>query len=75
MDDPSFGFTTKVSWIYIRLYSADPYDKPLINPNDYQDPYDMEVTVESIKIALALSKTEAFRKLGTKFYDKPFPWL
>lgn len=58
---------------YIRLNSADPYDKPIINPNYYQDPYDIEVTVESIKIALALSKTEAFRKLGTKFYDKPFP--
>ena len=58
---------------YIRLNSTDPYDKPLINPNYYQDPYDLQVTIEAVKIALALSKTEAFQQFGTKFYDKPFP--
>ena len=58
---------------YIRLNSADPYDKPLINPNYYQDPHDLQVTIEAVKIALALSKTEAFQQFGTKFYDKPFP--
>lgn len=57
----------------ILLNSADPYDKPLINPNYYQNPYDLNVAIEGVKIALALSKTEAFQKLGTKFYDKPFP--
>ena len=29
--------------------------------------------MEGVEIALAFSKTEAFQKLGTKFYDKPFP--
>ena len=57
----------------LRLNSADPYDKPLINPNYYQNSYDLNVTIEAIKISLALSKTEAFQKFGTKFYDKPFP--
>lgn len=58
---------------YIRLNSADPYDPPIINPNYYHDPYDVKVTVEGIKIALALSRTKAFRKLGSTFYSKPFP--
>lgn len=59
----------------IRLASSNPYDKPIIDPNYYSDPenYDMNVTIEGIKIALALGKTEAFRKLGSKFYDRPFP--
>ncbi|XP_046455615.1 glucose dehydrogenase [FAD, quinone]-like [Daphnia pulex] len=60
---------------YIRLNSKDPYDKPLINPNYFSDPLkeDIKVTVEAIKFALALSKTEAFQKMGSRFYDKPFP--
>ena len=29
--------------------------------------------IEGMKIGLALSKTEAFQRFGTKFYDKPFP--
>jgi glucose dehydrogenase (acceptor) len=60
---------------YIRLNSKDPYDQPLINPNYYSDPdnEDIKVTIEAVKFALALSKTEAFQKMGTRFYDKPFP--
>lgn len=60
---------------HIRLNSRDPYDKPLINPNYYSDPNneDVKISVEGIKIALALSKTEAFQQLGTKFHDLPFP--
>ncbi|XP_046455625.1 glucose dehydrogenase [FAD, quinone]-like isoform X3 [Daphnia pulex] len=58
---------------YIRLNSADPFDKPIINPNYYSDPYDLAVTIEGIKLALQLSQTSAFKKMNSKFYDKPFP--
>jgi choline dehydrogenase-like flavoprotein len=60
---------------YIRLNSRDPYDKPLINPNYFSDPNneDIKVTIEAVKFALAISKTEAFAKMGSRFYDKPFP--
>jgi glucose dehydrogenase (acceptor) len=59
----------------IRLNSKDPYDKPLINPNYYSDPddHDIKVTIEAVKFSLALSKTEALKAIGSKFYDKPFP--
>lgn len=58
---------------YIRLNSADPFDKPIINPNYYKDPYDLQVTIEGIKLALALGQTKPFKKLGSTFYSKPFP--
>lgn len=58
---------------YIRLNTADPFDKPIINPNYYNDPYDLKVTVEGIKLALELSQTSAFKKMNSKFYDMPFP--
>ncbi|KAK4014874.1 hypothetical protein OUZ56_027384 [Daphnia magna] len=57
----------------VLLKSNDPYDKPLINPNYFSNPDDIQVTIEAVKFCLALSKTDAFQKVGTKFYDKPFP--
>ncbi|XP_046455617.1 glucose dehydrogenase [FAD, quinone]-like [Daphnia pulex] len=59
----------------ILLASNDPYDKPLINPNYFSDPddYDIRVTVESVKFSIALSKTEAFQKMGSRLYDMPYP--
>ena len=57
----------------IRLASADPYAKPLIDPQYFSNVQDLNVIIEGTKIGLALAKTEAFQKLGTKFYDAPFP--
>ena len=57
----------------IRLKSTDPYDHPIIDPQYFSNTRDLDVLVEAMKISLALSKTERFQNLGTKFYDKPFP--
>ncbi|XP_032795569.2 LOW QUALITY PROTEIN: glucose dehydrogenase [FAD, quinone] [Daphnia magna] len=57
----------------IRLASSDPYTAPLIDPKYFDKIQDLNVLIEGVKIGLALSKTEAFQKLGTKFYDKIFP--
>ena len=57
----------------IRLASTDPYAMPLIDPKYFSDIQDMKVLIEGIKVALALSETDAFREIGTKFFDKPFP--
>ena len=57
----------------IRLNSKDPYDKPLINPNYFSHPRDLEVTIEAVKFCLAISKTEALKAMGSRLYDKPFP--
>lgn len=59
----------------IRLASSDPFEKPIIEPNYFSDPenYDLNVSIEGIKIALALSKTEALQKLNSRYYDKKIP--
>lgn len=59
----------------IRLSSADPYAKPLIDPKYFtdEDNLDIRVLVEGTKIGLSLAKTEAFKNVGTKFYDAVFP--
>ena len=60
---------------YLLLNSADPYDKPYIEPNYFTDPNgeDIKIQIEAVKIALALSKTEAFQKVGSQFYNATFP--
>lgn len=58
---------------FIRLRSTDPFDRPIIQPNYLSDPHDVNVMIEGVKIGLALAETEAFRKLGAKFYSRPFP--
>jgi len=57
----------------IRLTTTDPYAKPLIDPQYFSNIQDLDTIVEGVKVALALGKTEAFQKLGSKFYDKIFP--
>jgi len=57
----------------IRLASTDPYAAPLIDPQYFSNIQDLDTVVEGLKIGLALSKTEAFQKVGSKFYDKIFP--
>ncbi|XP_059352394.1 glucose dehydrogenase [FAD, quinone]-like [Daphnia carinata] len=57
----------------IRLASTDPRTAPLIDPKYFSKIQDLKVLVEGTKIGLALSKTEAFQKLGSKFYDAIFP--
>ena len=57
----------------IRLQSMDPFAKPLIDPQYFSNIRDLDVLVEGVKTAMALSKTGGFQNLGTKFYDKPFP--
>ena len=57
----------------IRLSSADPYAKPLIDPKYFNHADDIKVLIEGIKITLALSQTKPFQDLGSRFYDKIFP--
>ena len=55
----------------IRLASADPFAKPLIDPRYFDVEHDLKVLVEGVKFALAMSKTTAFQQLGTKFPTTP----
>jgi choline dehydrogenase-like flavoprotein len=59
----------------IRLAANDPYTAPLIDPQYFTDPDDLDIKtiVEGTKIGLALSKTKAFQDIGSTFYNATFP--
>ena len=57
----------------IKLRSKNPFDHPLIYPNYFKDPQDLATLVEGVKIAIALSRTAAFRKYGSEMNPTPFP--
>ena len=58
---------------YIKLKSSNPYDKPMINPNYYDDPQDVKTMIEGVKIALAIGHSAAFKQFGARFYNATFP--
>ncbi|XP_044738147.1 glucose dehydrogenase [FAD, quinone]-like [Chrysoperla carnea] len=57
----------------IMLANKNPLSKPLIYPNYYGDLEDLEVTVEGAKKIIALSKTPAFQKYGSRINPIPLP--
>jgi len=58
----------------ISLRSANPHDKPVFQAGYFTHPEDIKVLVEGVKIALAMAQTQAFSRLGTRFWDEiPMP--
>jgi len=57
----------------VKLKSRNPYDKPLIYHNFFQDPEDLETQLLAIKAALNLSNTQALQKFGSRLHDIPIP--
>lgn len=57
----------------IKLRSKDPFAHPLIYPNYFNEPEDIATLVEGVKIAVALSRTQAFRRFGSEVNSKQFP--
>ncbi|XP_044018253.1 glucose dehydrogenase [FAD, quinone]-like [Aphidius gifuensis] len=53
----------------IRLRNNDPLSKPLLNPNYFSEPDDVDVLVEGIKFSVKIVETEALKKFGAT-YDK-----
>ena len=46
----------------VRLASTDPDELPLVNPNYLDDPDDLKVLIEGMKIMAKLSQTETFKQ-------------
>ena len=46
----------------IRLQSADPTDPPIINPNYIADPYDLQISIEGVKLSRAIMAQTPFRR-------------
>ena len=56
----AFSAITAVSRGSVRLASADPAAPPLIDPNYYADPRDLEVMAAGLRVARAMGRTAAF---------------
>ena len=57
----------------ITLKSKNPFDRPSIYHDFYNNPEDLETHLRAIKLILKLGNTTAFRKIGTRLYDVPVP--
>ncbi|XP_075155524.1 glucose dehydrogenase [FAD, quinone]-like [Haematobia irritans] len=57
----------------IMLSSNDPHVYPLIYPNYFHDPYDLNITVRGLQRALDLVKLPAMQKINARVLDKPIP--
>jgi len=56
----------------IRLNSADPLDRPLIDPRYFSDPSDLALLVEGLKKALEIGNARAFAAAGARqIYPDP----
>ncbi|XP_073835221.1 glucose dehydrogenase [FAD, quinone]-like [Musca autumnalis] len=57
----------------IMLKSKDPKKYPLIYPNYFKDPYDMDITVKGLQKCIELTKHPSMRKINAQVLDKPIP--
>ncbi|TRY61644.1 hypothetical protein TCAL_04403 [Tigriopus californicus] len=55
----------------ITLASSDPLVAPRIQPNYLSHPQDTLTLIEGLKIVKAIGDSEAFKRFGAKFYDRP----
>lgn len=58
---------------WVRLKSRDPMVYPDINPNYFTHKEDMDVLVDAIRIAMAVSNTTTFQRFGSRPHTIPFP--
>ncbi|XP_026675090.1 glucose dehydrogenase [FAD, quinone]-like [Ceratina calcarata] len=57
----------------LTLKSKDPLDPPIMQPNFFTHPADVEIILEGIKHAINISKTEPFQKYGTRLHSIKIP--
>lgn len=66
---PKYGFTLLPTLLHpvsageLRLRSADPFDKPLIDPRYLENPADLRVLVEGVRLAHSLVERPALKPL------------
>ncbi|XP_050465868.1 glucose dehydrogenase [FAD, quinone] [Cataglyphis hispanica] len=57
----------------IKLRSTNPFDHPAIYPNYFKNREDMATLIEGVKISVALSRTNAFKRFGSELNSQQFP--
>lgn len=57
----------------IKLKGSDPFQKPLIYYDIFEDPRDLETQLLGVKKIIELSNTKAFQKYGSRLLSNPVP--
>lgn len=57
----------------IKLRSRNPFHHPIILPNYFNDPYDLEISVRGIRKMIELLDTKAFKRLNAELLKMPLP--
>jgi choline dehydrogenase-like flavoprotein len=57
----------------LKLRSANPFDYPYIYPNYFKDDFDMKTLIEGVKIAVAVSRTQAMQRYKSTLSLNKFP--
>lgn len=57
----------------IRLRSSNPFDYPYIFPNYLSDEFDLKTLIEGVKVAVALSRTKAMQRFGSRLSSIRWP--
>jgi choline dehydrogenase-like flavoprotein len=55
----------------IKLRSTNPFEHPIILPNYFSDPYDIEIAIRGIRKMIQLLDTKAFRKFNAQLSELP----
>ncbi|XP_063833151.1 glucose dehydrogenase [FAD, quinone] [Ostrinia nubilalis] len=58
---------------FIKLRSKNPLEYPIMVHNYLTHPDDVGVLREGVKAAVAVGQTQAMKRFGARFYDKPLP--
>lgn len=58
---------------FIKLRSKNPFEYPLMYHNYLTHPDDVGVLREGVKAAIAVGQTQAMKRFGARFHDKPLP--
>ncbi|XP_059619958.1 glucose dehydrogenase [FAD, quinone]-like [Phlebotomus argentipes] len=58
---------------WVRLYSRNPFQAPIMEPNYFKDPHDIKTLVEGAKIAKRVADAKVFKQFGSRIYRKPLP--
>ncbi|XP_061391333.1 glucose dehydrogenase [FAD, quinone]-like [Musca vetustissima] len=57
----------------IMLRSKDPHEHPLIYPNYFKDPYDLDILIRGLQRAIGLLRYPSMRKINARLLDRPIP--
>ncbi|XP_043270265.1 glucose dehydrogenase [FAD, quinone]-like [Venturia canescens] len=57
----------------VKLKSKDPFAAPIIMPNFFEDPADVEVILEGVKHAINITKSAHFQAYGTRIHKAKVP--